>query len=90
MLANDSTRFLSFELCNLNLALPVLVLTGLLHTIISLLDKVKRLWHILPILHHLLELALVLIDIIYLLFGIRNVSLLFQKAGRLGSFVLPE
>ena len=46
VLANDSTSLLCLDLCNLNLALPVLVLTLLLGAIVSLLDEVEGLGHV--------------------------------------------
>ena len=72
--ADDGTSLLRLKFCDLNFALPVLVFTGFLHAVISLLYKVQGLRHVLAVRHHLLELALFFIDFVDLLFSVCNVS----------------
>lgn len=60
ILASISPSFLSFELGNLDLAFPILVLTGLFDAVVSLLDEVEWLWHVLLVLDELLEFSLLL------------------------------
>ena len=78
-LAEDSTSLLCLELCNLDLAFPVLVLACLLNAVVLLNDEGEWLGHVLLLLHHLLQLTLSLLDQLGGSLGDLDVSLLLLE-----------
>ena len=90
VLADNGTCLLGLELRDLDLALPVLVLAGLLDAVVALLDEVERLGHVLAILNQLFELALLFVDLVDRDLSLGDVGLLLEQARVLGSLLLPE
>jgi len=67
-----------------------LVLSGFLDAVVSLLDEVEWLRHVLLVLDELLELSLLFGDLEGGLVGLFNVSLFFSKTGKLSLLIFLE
>ena len=89
-LAKDGACLLGLEFCDFDLAFPVLVLTCLLHAVVLLHDEGEWLWHVLLLLHHLLQLTLALLNCFRGSLSNFNVCHLLLETSKLRSLVLFE
>ena len=89
MLANNGTSFLSLELCDLDLAIPVFVLAGLFHAVVFLFDEVKWLGHVFTVINKPFKHTLLFVDIVDIDFGPSDISLCLKKASVLDRLILP-
>ena len=80
----DCSCLLSLELSNLDLALPVLVLTELFDAVITLLHEVEWLRHVFLVLHELLQLSALLVYVVDGLVGFLNIGLFLLEGCQLG------
>jgi len=78
VLAKNGASLLCFELCNLDLALPVLVFARLFNAVVFLHYECQRLRHVFLVLHQLLQLTLLLGNLKDLLLSPFNFNLLLR------------